>query len=78
MSASIVRSKYLITKSIDRHKIEKIENGAVLVENGIVKKIANIDALVKENPGTPILGNGRQVLLPGFVNGHHHIGLTPV
>ena len=25
-----------------------------------------------------MLGNRRQVLLPGFVNAHHHIGLTPV
>jgi len=28
--------------------------------------------------GIPVLGTGRQVLLPRFVNAHHHIGLIPV
>ena len=26
----------------------------------------------------PVIGNGKEILLPGFVNGHHHVGLTPV
>jgi cytosine/adenosine deaminase-related metal-dependent hydrolase len=26
----------------------------------------------------PVIGTGREILLPGFVNGHHHVGLTPV
>jgi len=25
-----------------------------------------------------VIGSGNEVMLPGFVNGHHHIGLTPV
>ena len=25
-----------------------------------------------------MIGSGNEVMLPGFVNGHHHIGLTPV
>jgi hypothetical protein len=24
------------------------------------------------------IGSGNEVMLPGFVNGHHHIGFTPV
>ena len=30
------------------------------------------------HPDAPVIGDGEQVLLPGFVNGHHHVGLTPV
>jgi hypothetical protein len=25
-----------------------------------------------------VIGSGNEVMLPGFVNGYHHIGLTPV
>ena len=36
------------------------------------------EALKKRYPNTPVLGTGKEILLPGFVNGHHHVGLTPV
>ena len=29
-------------------------------------------------PHVPVIGTGKEILLPGFVNGHHHVGLTPV
>src|SRR6476620_6054088 len=25
-----------------------------------------------------VIGTGNDILLPGFINGHHHVGLTPV
>ena len=25
-----------------------------------------------------MIGSGNEILLPGFINGHHHVGLTPV
>src|SRR5208282_3002817 len=31
-----------------------------------------------KHPGVAVLGTDFQVLPPGFVNAHHHIGLTPV
>ena len=32
----------------------------------------------KRYPNTAVIGSGNEIMLPGFVNGHHHIGLTPV
>ncbi len=32
----------------------------------------------KPIPNTAVIGTGNEILLPGFVNGHHHVGLTPV
>ncbi len=78
MSASIVRGRYVITKTLDRHNIEQIDDGAVLVADGIIQAIGSYKELKDANPDAQVMGNGRQVLLPGFVNGHHHIGLTPV
>src|SRR6516164_6854551 len=34
--------------------------------------------LSRRHPNVAVVGSGNDVMLPGFVNAHHHIGLTPV
>ena len=75
---TLVRGRTVFTKPNDRHHWEEIDDGAVLVVDGKVAAIGSYDTLKAENPDAKVLGNGRQILMPGFVNGHHHIGLTPV
>ncbi len=78
MSATIVRGRYVIAKTIDRHQWQQIDDGAVLVRDGIVQAIGSFDEIRDQNLNTQVIGSGRQVLMPGFVNGHHHVGLTPI
>jgi 5-methylthioadenosine/S-adenosylhomocysteine deaminase len=78
VTASLIRSRILITRALDRHSCEQIEGGGVLIENGIVSDIGPFDDLVRRQPGARVIGTGGDVVIPGFVNGHHHIGLTPV
>ncbi|MEM9138778.1 MAG: amidohydrolase family protein [Pseudomonadota bacterium] len=78
MTASIVRAKHVITGVKDRHAWTQIDDGAVLVEDGLVRAIGPYAEISQAHPGLTVHGTGRQVLLPGFVNGHHHVGLTPV
>ncbi|MBO6560996.1 MAG: amidohydrolase family protein [Nisaea sp.] len=78
MSSSLIRSSAMITRAIDRHTIEEIADGAVLQEDGVITKIGTYADLSRQHPDVPVVGTGREVMLPGFVNGHHHVGLTPV
>ena len=78
MSKSLIRSRSMITKTIDRKSWEQIEDGAVLQEGGIIRTVGTYCDLHTANPDVPVIGSGNEVMLPGFVNGHHHIGLTPV
>ena len=78
MSYSIVRGKHVISRAIDRHRWEQINDGAVVQRDGIITAIGQFAELQRANPDAIVIGSGEQVLLPGFVNGHHHIGLTPV
>lgn len=55
-----------------------IEDGAVLVEKGLVKAVGSFADLRAAHADAEILGNGREVVLPGLVNAHHHVGLTPL
>jgi cytosine/adenosine deaminase-related metal-dependent hydrolase len=78
MTASLIRSRTMITRALDRHRCEQIDDGAVLQENGTIAAIGSFDDLRRRHPDVPVIGDGNDILLPGFVNGHHHIGLTPV
>lgn len=78
MSSSLIRSHTLISRAIDRNLWEQIDDGAVLQENGIVVAVGAYEELTKRYPNTPVVGSGNEVVLPGFVNAHHHIGLTPL
>src|SRR6266436_874504 len=78
MPASLIRSRALITEALDRHRWNEIADGAVLQEDGTVTAIGTYAELSRKHPNVPVIGTGHEILLPGFVNGHHHVGLTPV
>lgn len=78
MATTLIRSKAMITKTVDRHTVEVIPDGAVLQRDGVIEEVGTYEALSAKYPGVTVLGSGREVLVPGFVNGHHHVGLTPV
>src|SRR5262250_556367 len=78
MSASLIRSRALVTHAIDRHTWNEITDGAVLQEDGAIVEIGTYRDLSRRHPNIAVVGSGNEVMLPGFVNGHHHIGLTPV
>ena len=77
MPASIIRARTILTEPADRRRWRQIEDGAVLQRDGVVAEIGPSAELIAKYPEVPVLGTGRQVLLPGFVNAHHHVGLTP-
>lgn len=75
---TLVRGRTVFAKPLDRHHWEEIEDGAVLVVGEKIEAIGPYEALKAAHPDARVIGNGRQILMPGFINGHHHIGLTPV
>src|SRR6185312_3450790 len=51
---------------------------AILQRDGIIAAIGPFANLHAQHPDLPVTGSGNEVVLPGFVNAHHHVGLTPV
>lgn len=78
LNASIVHAKHLITDVKGKHQWNSRDDAGVLIEDGKIRAIDNFDRISAAHPQLPVHGSGRQVVMPGFVNGHHHIGLTPV
>jgi 5-methylthioadenosine/S-adenosylhomocysteine deaminase len=78
MPASLIRSRAMITHALDRHACNEIADGALVQEDGIITEIGTYAELSRKHPNLPVIGTGNEIVLPGFVNGHHHVGLTPV
>jgi cytosine/adenosine deaminase-related metal-dependent hydrolase len=78
MPASLIRSRTMITAAVDRHHWNEVADGAVLQEDGVIRAVGSFAELRHRHPELPVVGSGNEVLLPGLVNAHHHIGLTPV
>src|SRR3979490_1402404 len=78
MATSLIRSRAAITGTKDRFTWNEVADGAVLQEDGVIVAVGTYDDLHRKHPTVPVIGTGNEILLPGFVNGHHHVGLTPV
>jgi cytosine/adenosine deaminase-related metal-dependent hydrolase len=78
MSGSIIRGRNVITRALDRHRVEQFDDAGVLQRDGAITEIAPFAALHARHPELPVIGTGNEIVLPGFVNAHHHVGLTPV
>jgi cytosine/adenosine deaminase-related metal-dependent hydrolase len=54
-----------------------IQDGAIYQENGQIVEVGKYQTLRKKYQSSEILGNDTDLVIPGFVNAHHHIGITP-
>ncbi|MCI5076155.1 amidohydrolase family protein [Oricola sp.] len=55
-----------------------LSDAAILVRGGLIAEIGPADELVRRHPSLPVHGDDGMIALPGFVNGHHHFGITPL
>src|SRR4051812_8565330 len=77
-STLLLRSKYLLTDP--RKKSAGVtRDGAIAVEQDRISAVGKFEDLRQQNPHARILGNGRQLLLPGLVDAHSHgRGMSPI
>src|SRR5688572_15044813 len=77
MSSSLVRGKYVICKAAGRDSAEVIADGAVFQRDGIIVEVGDYGELARRHRADETLGSDHHIVLPGLVNSHHHVGLTP-
>ena len=72
----LVRGRYLVP-SADEKSI--VNDGAVFIEDGLVTEIGSYTQLRSKHQHADEIGNGRQLLMPGLIDGHSHgEGLTTI
>ncbi len=52
-------------------------DAAVLIRDGLVQEIGAAAEMAARYPAAERHGGPGQVIIPGLINGHHHVGMTP-
>ncbi len=78
MSERIIQAKWLVRGIIDRHTPDIVSDGAILVRDGIVVDTGDLTSMRRLAPQSQVTQYRDHMLLPGFINAHHHVGLTPL
>jgi len=77
MASSLVRGKYVISKVTGPNSAVVISDGAVLQQDGLIIEVGEYQDLRSRYPDEEVIGSSNYVVMPGLVNDHFHVGLTP-
>lgn len=77
MTSSLIRGKYVICRASSDAEVQILEDGAVFQQDGQIVAVGTYSELLSRYQPAQIMGSSESVVLPGFVNGHHHLGITP-
>lgn len=72
MTAILYQADYLVTMDSSN---TIIKDGAVLVENGVIKQLGKGSELLTEHPNAPVKTYANRILMPGLINTHCHSGM---
>src|SRR5438552_16879906 len=78
MGSTIVRGRYVITGVDGAGEPGVIEDGALVQRDGVIVDLGRYADVAARHRADVTLGSARHVVIPGLVNGHHHVGLTPL
>jgi 5-methylthioadenosine/S-adenosylhomocysteine deaminase len=70
MSTQLVRGRYVVRRWDSQTPV--VEDGAVLVDDGVVSAVDRYEALCQLHPASALIGDGSALVMPGFVNAHSH------
>jgi 5-methylthioadenosine/S-adenosylhomocysteine deaminase len=77
MPSSLIHGKYVICKVVSRTDTHVIPDGAVFQRDGTIVDIGPHRELAAKYQPDHVFGSDAHVVMPGLVNSHHHVGLTP-
>jgi cytosine/adenosine deaminase-related metal-dependent hydrolase len=78
MPSSLVRGKYVICRVDSKGRPAIVADGGVFQRDGMIVEVGQADDLIARHRPDMVLGTSDDVVFPGLVNSHHHVGLTPL
>ncbi|MGE0210684.1 MAG: amidohydrolase family protein [Parvibaculaceae bacterium] len=77
MPSSLVHGRHVVCHARNGDAPLVIEDGAVFQRDGRIVEVGKRDALMRHHAPDEVIGGPDKIVLPGLVNAHHHVGLTP-
>lgn len=78
MTVQIVTARWIVTGTAPDGTSHVLDNGALAHEDGIILAVGPADEIRNTYPNAPVSSYPRHLILPGLINAHHHVGLTPL
>ena len=77
MKTVIVRGRKIVCRITGTNSAEVVDGGGVVVQDGVIVEVGRYDRLIERYQPDEVIGSQRHVVIPGLINAHHHVGLTP-
>ena len=77
MALSLIRGKHVVCKVTGPDSANVVADGAVLQRDGVIESVGDYRELRQQHPDAEVMGTGNHIVMPGLVNDHFHVGLTP-
>ncbi|MFK7762949.1 MAG: amidohydrolase family protein [Roseobacter sp.] len=77
MTRTLVLADHVICGFAADGTVEITQDAAILIETGYITEIGVKEDLLRRNKDAEVVGGRGRVAIPGLVNAHHHVGLTP-
>jgi 5-methylthioadenosine/S-adenosylhomocysteine deaminase len=77
MASGMVRGRAVITGVDDRGEPGVVDDGAVYYVDGVIVDVGRYADLAARYRPDDVIGSRDHLVMPGLVNGHHHVGVTP-
>lgn len=68
----------MITKANADDRVDVVDEGAVFQRDGEIIDVGRYSDLRERYTADEEIGSAQHVVMPGLVNAHHHVGLTPL
>jgi len=78
MNTEIVTARWIVTGTDDTGKAHTLDNAAIAHSGGTILAVGSEAEVCAAYPNAIVYAYPRHLILPGLVNAHHHIGLTPL
>jgi cytosine/adenosine deaminase-related metal-dependent hydrolase len=78
MPSSIIRGKRLLVRIDPSGEPVIVDDGALFQQDGVIVAVGSFADIRERFTADEIVGSEHHVVLPGLVNSHHHLGLTPL
>ena len=78
MTTTILSARWIVSGVNNANNVDIHENAALVFKNNKILEVNSIDKIKSKYPDAKIKNYSNHMIIPGLVNSHHHIGLTPL
>ena len=77
MTMTLISADHVLTGFAPDGTPQIIADGAIVVDGALIVATGTASEMRRAFPGSSELGGRGRVAIPGLINSHHHVGLTP-